>query len=385
LFFSYGKFVVMESIRRQRALLPTLELLDGRRLPSAVQFIAPAVVAPDSPRSARLEAEETADPGHPRATRPHVPTGPVLPLAPREGSKPPSAEGSSDDDGGTSASNDSDEPTDRPGGLAEKNGVEVELAASSNGSGPQPRPWAHHLHAPSLLADKPTGRRKTGYNSGLLIGPAREATATIPPAPRGTATTENREPAAATTHPASSDWYGVGRGSDLIDRERPTTAAIATRSQPADKPGPYLTVTGPDEVAPHAWATVLGWLACGPAPTDPPGAREMKKLPRVRPTEFGRQPFPDHFPNGRFSQTEGSDPVQGNSPRTVGESAVSPGIPRPAPPPPCSSQEPPRIHPESSPSSDSFLRSHPITRKTRRRRLCLPHRVPGFTMAGCRP
>jgi hypothetical protein len=262
-------------VRRQRILLPTLEPLDGRWLPSAVHLIAPAiptmVVAPGSPRLVRLEAKETTNPGHAQKARPHVTPGPVLPESPDRGSKPPpSAAGGSDDDNGASPGNgpDSDEPTspfselsNRPGGMVRKDEVEVELVASSNDPDPLPHAQAHRLHAPSsLLADKPTGRRKTRLNSGPLIDRSCEARAAIHPAPRATAA-GNRESAVAAIDPASPDWYGVYRGSDLVKMESPTTAAIAGRSQPADRPELCPAVAGPGEAAPRTWGIVLTGLA----------------------------------------------------------------------------------------------------------------------------
>ena len=241
---------------RQRTLLPALESLDGRRLPSAVHLIAPAVpamvVALDSLRLLRLDTKETAYPGHTQAARPHVSPGPILTGALDRGSRPPSTDGGSNDDDGALPGNDtdSDEPKspfsemiNRPGGMVEKDEVDVELAASSK-----------------LLTDEPKGRRRAGLNPEPLIDRAHESGATIRP-PSRAAAAGNREPVGAVTDRASRDGYGVHRGSDLVEIERPRTATIAGRSQAADGPGPCPAAAGTGEVGPRTWGIVLAGLA----------------------------------------------------------------------------------------------------------------------------
>ena len=250
------------------------------------------VVVPDSLRLVRIEAKETAYPGPAQAARPHVAPGPILTGALDPGSRPPSTDGDSNDDDGILTANgpDPDEPKspfseliNRPGGMVEKEEVDVELAASSND--PVPHARAHRLHAPSsLLADEPTGHHKAGLNPVPLIDQTCVAGVTIHPAPHAMAA-GNREPAVEVTGRASRNRYGVNKGSDLVEVESPTPAVIAGRLQPADGPGPYPATAGPGEVAPRTWGIVLAGLAAPTAPARPDRGDAWEPLADRDPTD----------------------------------------------------------------------------------------------------
>jgi hypothetical protein len=222
-------------VRRRRALRPTLEPLDGRWLPSPVHPIAP-----NFPRSARLEAREIANPRTVEAIRPRTAPRPVPPASTDPGPGPPG-------DAGGPKPDDAEQPTasgliDNPARRAEAHDVAVALLSED----PQlPRARAHHAPRPLLPDEQPEEARGTAPDPPSPGGRPRAAGAVIPPP---------HEDAVI----AAADAAAPG----LATVARPTVAII-TKSRPrvglapGDNP---VIAAGPAESTP-TWAIVLAGLA----------------------------------------------------------------------------------------------------------------------------